>query len=96
MASNEIDVRTLINDRPICGYQKLIILLYARHPRGLALISICSPGVQRMYFQCDPAEDVDQWSDARIWNELESRQEKRAAYSRKTWSARAALLPNFT
>ncbi|WP_409513907.1 MFS transporter [Serratia proteamaculans] len=27
VASNEIDVRTLINDRPICGYQKLIILL---------------------------------------------------------------------
>nr|WP_099063001.1 aromatic acid/H+ symport family MFS transporter [Serratia sp. BW106] len=27
MASNEIDVRTLINDRPLCGYQKLIILL---------------------------------------------------------------------
>lgn len=27
MTSNEIDVRTLINDRPLCGYQKLIILL---------------------------------------------------------------------
>ncbi|WP_413481488.1 MFS transporter [Serratia proteamaculans] len=27
VASNEIDVRTLINDRPLCGYQKLIILL---------------------------------------------------------------------
>ncbi|WP_430306255.1 MFS transporter [Serratia inhibens] len=27
VASNEIDVRTLINDRPLSGYQKLIVLL---------------------------------------------------------------------
>ena len=26
-----------------------------------------------MYFQCDPAEDVDDWSDDRIWEELQSR-----------------------
>ena len=26
-----------------------------------------------MYFQCDPGEDVDDWSDDRIWDELQSR-----------------------
>lgn len=58
-------------------------LIYARHPRGFALISTRSPGVQRMYFQCDPAENVDQWSDDRIWNELESRLENHDGWSLK-------------
>jgi 2-polyprenyl-6-methoxyphenol hydroxylase-like FAD-dependent oxidoreductase len=26
-----------------------------------------------MYFQCDAGEDVDDWSDARIWEELQAR-----------------------
>ncbi len=26
-----------------------------------------------MYFQCDPGEDVDDWSDDRIWEELQAR-----------------------
>ena len=26
-----------------------------------------------MYFQCDPTEDVDDWSDDRIWEELQAR-----------------------
>jgi 2-polyprenyl-6-methoxyphenol hydroxylase-like FAD-dependent oxidoreductase len=26
-----------------------------------------------MYFQCDPEEDVDDWSDDRIWSELQAR-----------------------
>jgi p-hydroxybenzoate 3-monooxygenase len=50
-------------------------LIYARHDRGFALISTRSPGVQRMYFQCDPAEKVDAWSDAQIWEELQTRVE---------------------
>ncbi|WP_413501880.1 4-hydroxybenzoate 3-monooxygenase [Serratia proteamaculans] len=58
-------------------------LIYARHPRGFALISTRSPGVQRMYFQCDPTENVDQWSDDRIWNELESRVENHDGWSLK-------------
>ena len=29
--------------------------------------------MQRMYFQCDPDEDVDAWSDDRIWAELQAR-----------------------
>lgn len=50
-------------------------LVYARHDRGFALISTRSPGVQRMYFQCDPAEKVDDWSSDRIWEELQTRVE---------------------
>ncbi|WP_322013682.1 4-hydroxybenzoate 3-monooxygenase [Paraburkholderia sp. J12] len=48
-------------------------LIYARHERGFALVSTRSPNVQRMYFQCDPADSVDNWSDDRIWSELHAR-----------------------
>ncbi len=48
-------------------------LIYAHHERGFALISTRSPDVQRMYFQCDPTDSVDNWSDDRIWNELQTR-----------------------
>jgi p-hydroxybenzoate 3-monooxygenase len=48
-------------------------LIYARHDRGFALVSTRSPGIQRMYFQCDPAEKVDDWSQDRIWAELQER-----------------------
>jgi p-hydroxybenzoate 3-monooxygenase len=48
-------------------------LIYARHDLGFALISTRSPGVQRMYFQCDPAERVEDWSQDRIWAELQMR-----------------------
>ncbi|WP_028220385.1 4-hydroxybenzoate 3-monooxygenase [Paraburkholderia oxyphila] len=48
-------------------------LIYARHERGFALISTRSPDVQRMYFQCDPNDAVENWSDDRIWAELHAR-----------------------
>ena len=48
-------------------------LIYARHDRGFALISTRSQTVQRMYFQCDPNDRVDNWSDDRIWAELQGR-----------------------
>lgn len=48
-------------------------LIYTRSDRGFALISQRSDRVQRMYFQCDPGEDASQWSDARIWDELQAR-----------------------
>jgi p-hydroxybenzoate 3-monooxygenase len=41
-------------------------LIYSRHECGFALISTRSPTVQRLYFQCDPADSVDNWSDDRI------------------------------
>lgn len=52
-------------------------LIYARHERGFALVSTRSPAVQRMYFQCDPKDNVDNWSDDRIWAELHARLENR-------------------
>lgn len=50
-------------------------LIYAQHERGFALVSTRSPTVQRLYFQCDPKDHVDNWSDDRIWAELHARLE---------------------
>nr|WP_269781682.1 4-hydroxybenzoate 3-monooxygenase [Nocardia bovistercoris] len=48
-------------------------LVYAHSDRGFALISQRTPSLQRMYFQCDPDEDVSRWPDDRIWDELQAR-----------------------
>ena len=48
-------------------------LVYCNSERGFALISQRTDTMQRMYFQCDPAEDVDAWDEARIWEELQAR-----------------------
>jgi len=48
-------------------------LIYAHSDRGFALISSRSPTVQRMYFQCDPQESAEDWSDDQIWAELQAR-----------------------
>lgn len=48
-------------------------LVYSHSPKGFALISQRTETLQRMYFQCDPTEDVADWSDDRIWEELQSR-----------------------
>jgi 4-hydroxybenzoate 3-monooxygenase len=48
-------------------------LIYNHSERGFALISQRTETLQRMYFQCDPDEDVADWPDDRIWEELQSR-----------------------
>jgi p-hydroxybenzoate 3-monooxygenase len=48
-------------------------LIYAHSERGFVLVSTRSPSVQRLYFQCDPETNVDDWSDGRIWEEFEAR-----------------------
>jgi p-hydroxybenzoate 3-monooxygenase len=48
-------------------------LVYAASDAGFALISQRTPTLQRMYFQCEPDEDVNHWSDDRIWHELQTR-----------------------
>jgi p-hydroxybenzoate 3-monooxygenase len=48
-------------------------LVYTHSPRGFALISQRTDTLQRMYFQCDPEEDVSAWSEGRIWDELQAR-----------------------
>jgi p-hydroxybenzoate 3-monooxygenase len=45
-------------------------LVYALHERGFALYSMRSPSVTRLYLQCAPDEDLEHWSDDRIWGEL--------------------------
>jgi p-hydroxybenzoate 3-monooxygenase len=48
-------------------------LIYARHPRGFALHSLRSSQISRLYIQVDPGEQLDNWSDDRIWQELRAR-----------------------
>jgi p-hydroxybenzoate 3-monooxygenase len=48
-------------------------LIYSYHDRGFALYTQRSPTISRLYFQCAPDEDVDKWSDDRIWEELRLR-----------------------
>jgi p-hydroxybenzoate 3-monooxygenase len=48
-------------------------VVYARHDNGFALLSMRSPEVSRLYLQCAPDEDIGQWSDDRIWAELQTR-----------------------
>ena len=48
-------------------------LIYAYHERGFALHSMRSPSLTRLYLQCRPEEDIAEWPDERIWEELEHR-----------------------
>ena len=48
-------------------------LIYAHSERGFALHSMRSPELSRLYVQCDPADDIAEWPDARIWDELHQR-----------------------
>lgn len=59
-------------------------LIYANSPHGFALVSQRSATVQRMYFQCDPHEDVDAWSEDRIWSELQRRVDGPDGFTLKT------------
>ena len=48
-------------------------IVYARHDRGFALLSMRSPELSRLYVQCRPDEDISEWPDGRIWEELQTR-----------------------
>jgi p-hydroxybenzoate 3-monooxygenase len=48
-------------------------LIYANHERGFALHSLRSPELSRLYIQCDPADDIANWPDERIWEEMHTR-----------------------
>jgi p-hydroxybenzoate 3-monooxygenase len=50
-------------------------LIYAHHERGFALLSMRSPAISRLYLQCAPDEDLANWPDERIWQELHTRLE---------------------
>jgi len=40
------------------------------HERGFALFSMRSPRITRLYLQCSSDEEIGNWSDDRIWDEL--------------------------
>jgi p-hydroxybenzoate 3-monooxygenase len=48
-------------------------LVYVHHARGFALFTMRSPVLSRLYLQVTPDEDIANWPDARIWEELHLR-----------------------
>ena len=48
-------------------------LIYANHPRGFALCSMRSAHRSRYYIQCPLDEKIEDWSDARFWDEVRRR-----------------------
>jgi p-hydroxybenzoate 3-monooxygenase len=48
-------------------------LIYCYSDRGFALHSMRSPRITRLYLQVSPDEDLGEWSDQRIWDELQLR-----------------------
>ena len=48
-------------------------LIYCYHHRGFALHSMRSPRITRLYLQCSPEENIANWPDEKIWQELQTR-----------------------
>jgi len=48
-------------------------LIYSYTDRGFALYTMRSPSISRLYLQCDHDEEIENWPDARIWDELHKR-----------------------
>ncbi|MBV8731166.1 MAG: 4-hydroxybenzoate 3-monooxygenase [Acidobacteriia bacterium] len=45
-------------------------LVYTYHDQGFSLFSMRSPTVTRLYLQCEPDENLGEWPDERIWEEI--------------------------
>src|SRR6202165_5226600 len=58
-------------------------LIYSMHERGFVLVRTRSPDIQRMYFQCEPTEKIDNWPDDRIWAEFRARLATRDGWAPK-------------
>ena len=48
-------------------------LIYSYTDRGFALYTMRSMSLARLYLQCDHDEEIENWLDARIWDELHKR-----------------------
>lgn len=48
-------------------------LIYCHDERGFALFSMRTPEITRLYIQCSPDDDIANWPDGRIWEELAAR-----------------------
>ena len=55
------------------GPQSSDVALFAHSDRGFALHSMRTPDLQRYYLQCKLDEDLNEWPDDRMWDELEAR-----------------------
>ena len=58
-------------------------LIYTYHEQGFALLSMRSPEISRLYLQCSPEEDIANWPDERIWDELRFRMATREGWTLK-------------
>jgi len=56
-------------------------LIYTYTERGFSLLSMRTPTISRLYLQCKPDEDINEWPDDRIWQELQ----RRLATSESGW-----------
>jgi p-hydroxybenzoate 3-monooxygenase len=56
-------------------------LIYSNHARGFALCTMRSMRRSRYYVQCPLDDRVEDWSDARFWDELKRRLDQKAADS---------------
>jgi p-hydroxybenzoate 3-monooxygenase len=54
-------------------------LIYTNHARGFSLCTMRSMRRSRYYVQCSLDDHVDQWPDARFWDELKRRLDPEAA-----------------
>lgn len=52
-------------------------VIFASHESGLALFTMRSPSVSRIYLQCSPDAQADNWSGAQMWDLLQARIEGR-------------------
>ncbi|HSM21746.1 MAG TPA: 4-hydroxybenzoate 3-monooxygenase, partial [Rubrivivax sp.] len=76
----EAQARTLQRDYP-CAWLGILAeappsseeLVYVHHERGFALLSMRTPEISRLYLQCTPDADLEDWPDERIWEELRAR-----------------------
>ena len=59
----------ILADVPPCNHE----LIYANHERGFALASMRSETRSRYYVDVPLSERIEDWPDARIWDELELR-----------------------
>jgi p-hydroxybenzoate 3-monooxygenase len=73
----------ILADVPPCSHE----LIYARHERGFALASMRSAARSRYYIQCAIDERLEDWPDARIWDELKTRLGPAAAAAMTTGPA---------
>jgi p-hydroxybenzoate 3-monooxygenase len=83
IARRSIDERALVIQQQEYPYAWLGILaevppscdelIYAHHERGFALHSMRSMKISRLYIQVDPEEQLTEWPDERVWDELDVR-----------------------